>query len=131
MVWPAWMSDRIVEFIVLENLASWGHFAFALLITTIAGCARRVFWLYAIYQLVTTAFKSAAFPEHTLADWTWDFAGDTVEFLIGIGLAYALGVNDRIQPTGNLAKACSWKGILAGYGVLWLVWAVAFLNALG
>jgi len=131
LVWPAVLSDRFMEITVLENIASWTHILFALAVTLVAGCARRVFWLYTLYQLVTTAAKTLTFPEHTLADWSWDFFGDTLEFLMGMGLAYALGINDRVRPEGFLARACSWRGILVGYAALWIIWLVAYVTSLG
>lgn len=130
MVWPAWASDTIIEFVVVENLASIGHLLFALAVSLL-GCAARVFWAYASYQLYTTAAKTLAFPEHTLGDWTWDFAGDTMEFLIGMGLAQALGIYGRLQPSGRVEKACSPRGIIVGLSLLTLVWLVFFLRALG
>lgn len=129
MVWPTWVSDRIVEFVVLENLASISHFLFAFALTVI-GCGARVFWAYAFYQFYTTAAKTLSFPDHTLRDWTWDFVGDTVEFLIGIGLATALGVNSKITPPPPVRRACSKRGILVGLGLLTLVWLVFYLRSL-
>lgn len=75
MIWPGWYSDRIVDFIVLENPASIVHLLFAVLVTLL-GCHRRVFPAFAFYQFITTLAKTLAFPEHTLADWSWDFFGD-------------------------------------------------------
>ena len=132
MVWPGWYSATIIEFVVLENLASIVHALFAMALAYLSiNCARRVFWAYAFYQLTTTAAKTIAFPEHTLSDWTWDFAGDTIEFLIGVGLAVALGVEDRgVERISRIGKACSWRGILAGLAVLFAAWLIAFANAL-
>jgi len=134
MVWPGWYSATIVEFVVLENLASMVHMVFALLLAYMSiSCARRVFWAYAFYQLVTTAAKTAAFPEHTLADWTWDFAGDTLEFLIGMGLAVALGFeNHGARKLGSLSidKACTLRRVLTGLAALFIIWLAAFINAL-
>ncbi len=133
MVWPGWYSATIVEFVVLENLASIVHLLFALLLAYLSrDCARRVFWAYAFYQLVTTTAKTIAFPDHTLADWTWDFAGDTMEFLIGMGLATALGVESHgaQKLDERLDKACTWRGVLTGLAVLFIIWLVAFINAL-
>ncbi len=132
MVWPSWYSATIVEFIVLENLASIVHLLFALLLAYLSsGCVRRVFWAYAFYQFVTTIAKTMAFPEHSLADWTWDFAGDTMEFLVGMGLAMALGIEGRgARKFNSIDNVCRWRVVITGLTVLFIIWLIAFINAL-
>ncbi len=127
MVWPEWVSGTIVEFVVLENLASMIHFlaAFAL---TVIGCAKRFFWVYTLYELVTTGIKTAVYPGHTLVDWTWDLMGDIMEFLMGIGLAYVLGVESRIHDSPSVARICEWKTLLAFISALMAAWIIALLT---
>jgi len=130
LIWPGWYSDRIIDFIVLENAASIVHFLFAVLVTLL-GCHRRVFPVFAFYQFITTLAKTLAFPQHTLADWSWDFFGDVFEFLIGIGIVEAAGLAGRYKTGGFVERACSVKGILVGLAVLLVVWLFMFLRAYG
>ncbi len=129
MVWPEWYSRTLIEFIVVDNLASIIHVVAAMVFTVLA-CHRRIFWAYFFYQLVTTVAKTIAFPEHTLADWSWDLGGDTFEFLIGIGLAEVLGLTGSIKPAGIVEKACTRKGVLIGLAILFIIWLIAFIHAL-
>ena len=128
MVWPEWYSRVIVEVVILENLASILHFLFAIAVTML-GCGSRVFWAYAFYQLLTTTLKTLLIPGYPLSDWTWDFLGDTLEFLTGVGLASVLGLDSRIKPPPVAERACSTRGILVGLALLMLLWAIAFLNS--
>lgn len=130
MVWPEWYSRVIVEVVILENLASILHFLFAILVAML-GCGARVFWAYAFYQLLTTTLKTLLIPGYPLSDWTWDFLGDTLEFLTGIGLATVLGLDSRIRPSPVVKRACSTRGILVGLALLMLLWTIAFLNSTG
>ena len=125
IVWPEWMSRVYVEMIVLENLASWLHFAAAIAFSVV-GCGVRVFWAYSAYQVYTTLGKLLAFPEAEAPVWVSDMIGDVVEFAAGLGLAVALGVYGRVRLTGVAERACSWRGVLAGLGALTLVWLVFF-----
>ncbi len=129
MIWPEWYSRTLVEFIVLDNLASIIHMLAAIAFAVL-GCHKRVFWAYLFYQIITTAAKTIVFPEHTLADWSWDLGGDTFEFLIGVGIAEVLGLTSRIKPSGYVEKACSVKGVIIGLIILLAIWLVAFINAM-
>ncbi len=123
MIWPDWYTKTIAEVVVAENLASIVHIlaasAFALL-----SCHRRVFWAYLAYQLVTTAGKTLAFPEHTLSDWSWDLVGDTMEYLTGVGIIEVLGLTGKTRLPPPADKACSPRAILAATIALLALWAL-------
>lgn len=133
MMWPSWYSRTLIEIIVLENIASIVHAVFALALSYISiDCARKVFPAFTLYELVTTTAKTIAFPDHGLADWSWDFVGDTIEYIIGVGLAVTLGLDNRGSKSirSSLEQVCGWRGVLAGLALLLAVWLVAFVKAL-
>lgn len=130
MVWPEWYSRVLIEIVILENLASILHFLFAIAVTAL-GCGVRVFWVYAFYQLLTTTLKTLLIPGYPLSDWSWDFLGDTLEFLTGVGMAYALHLDSRIKPPPAVERACSTRGILVGLLLLMALWTIAFINYTG
>lgn len=129
MIWPEWYSRTIAEVIVAENLASIVHILAAVAFTLLS-CHRRVFWAYLAYQLVTTAGKTLAFPEHTLSDWSWDLAGDTIEYLAGVGIVEVLGLTGRIRLPPPASKACSTRTILAATIALLALWALLLAGSL-
>ncbi len=111
MIWPGPISDKVFEVVVLENIASIGHLLFGFLIV-LAGCAREGFALYTAYQASTTIVKTLLFPEHTLADWSWDLLGDVLEFSSGAGLAFITGL-DVASRNHVFARYCTVKALLA------------------
>lgn len=129
IVWPEWMTRTYLEMVVLENIASWLHFAAALAFAVV-GCGARVFWAYTAYQVYTTLGKLLAFPEAEAPVWVSDMVGDTLEFAAGLGLAVALGVYGRVRLGGLVERACQWRGILAGLAALTVVWLVFFVRSL-
>ncbi len=129
IVWPEWMSRVYFEMIVLENIASWIHFAAALFFAVL-GCGTRVFWAFSAYQVYTTLGKLLAFPEVEGPAWASDMLGDIFEFAAGLGLALALGFYGRVRLGGLAERACSWRGVLAGLALLTLVWLVFFIRSL-
>jgi len=129
IVWPEWMTRRIAEIVVLENPASILHLVAAIVLATL-GCGRETFAAYTLYQVYTTIAKTIAFPEETLADWPTDLLGDTLEYAIGLGLAWALGLTGKVKLPEPYNKACTWKGVLAGLGLVTLVWLAFFIRDL-
>ncbi len=127
MVWPSWYTGTIVEVVVLENLASIVHFLFAVLVAAM-GCSHRVFVAYTFYQLVTTILKTATDPSHGLSDWSWDFVGDTLEYVMGVGVAQLAGWESRLASKPRVQALCTGKSILAGLTLLMLVWLILFLS---
>jgi len=129
VVWPEWFSRVYVEIIVLENIASWLHFAAAVALGVL-GCGRRVFWAYTAYQVYTTLAKLAAFPGVEAGVWPSDMLGDIFEFAAGLGLVAAAGLEGRARLPPWAAAACGWRGVLAGLAALTLVWLVFFAKSL-
>jgi len=130
VIWPGILSNHITPIPTFDDVASLFHFIAALLLTLVAGCSRRFFAGFIIYQLVTTSLKTLLLAGHTLADWRWDFFGDIEEYAAGAGLIYLAGLNDRIPARGVLGRLCSWRGIAAMFAALMTVWAVLFVMAL-
>ncbi len=114
MIWPDILSHNYLFITVLENTASWLHLLGGLVVALL-GCPGRYLAAYALYQPYTTTAKTLLFPGHGLADWSWDFIGDNVEFLAGIGLGAATAPG-RMAGSPAARGYCEWRtvGLLLG-----------------
>jgi hypothetical protein len=126
LIWPDLLSHKYLTVTVLENPASWLHLVGGL-IAAFFGCPGRYLAAYALYQLYTTAAKTILFPSHGLADWSWDFLGDNLEFLAGIGLGAALAPPRASSGQGRM---CSWRIVALLLGLLTLAWLAALASSL-
>ena len=129
MIWPGWATERIATILVIDNLASVFHVVVGFF-ACLMGCGRRVFWVFLGYQFFTTLMKSLFIPGYQLSMWGTDFFGDTLEYVIGVGLAYIFAANDRLAGRPEVEKACTWKAILAMLAIVMVFWAIGFARAL-